>query len=90
MAAGLVLTASAKPGALLKPDSTVDLMVSKGPEPIRIRNYAGKSAEKAQRALEKAGFAVKVSTAQLRQDRRGRVISQNPEKGTARRATRSP
>ncbi len=80
--AGLVLSATTKAGVLLKRDSVVGLTVSKGPEPIKIRDYAGKSADDAQRALEKAGFTVKVTTAHSAKVDKGDVINQAPSKGT--------
>ena len=68
---GLVLAASAKAGASLKRDAAVDLVVSRGPKPIPIKNYVNSPTASAKAALTKAGFTVKITTAALRQDRQG-------------------
>ena len=85
IAVGVVLASSAKPGTLLKRDSAVELTVSEGPKPIKIRNYTGKSAEDAQQDLEKAGFTVEASTAHSDEVDKGDVISQDPAKGTGKK-----
>ena len=57
---GVVLSASKKPGASLKRDTKIDLVVSKGPAPIPIESYVGKKSGPSQAALRKAGFTVVV------------------------------
>jgi serine/threonine-protein kinase len=85
VAVGVVLSSTAKAGAMLKRDSVVGLTVSRGPEPIKIRDFEGKSADAARQALEKAGFAVKVTTANSDTVDKGDVIGQAPRKGTGKK-----
>jgi eukaryotic-like serine/threonine-protein kinase len=80
--AGVVMSASARPGELLRRNSSIDLSASRGPKPISIENFDGQPVEAAQAALEKAGFSVKVTTAHSDSVPAGRVISQRPDDGT--------
>ena len=79
---GTVLTASYQPGTRVKPGTTVNLTVSKGPQPVKITDYTGKSAAAAVAALEKAGFKVKVTSEHSDSVDKGQVISQSPKSGT--------
>ncbi|MEZ5238852.1 MAG: PASTA domain-containing protein [Microthrixaceae bacterium] len=56
--AGVVLRASAEPGSQLPRDSTVELVVSAGPEPIPVPDVSGQTGAAAASALEEAGFTV--------------------------------
>jgi beta-lactam-binding protein with PASTA domain/serine/threonine protein kinase len=78
---GVVISASYDAGTKLKSGATVDLTVSKGQQPIKITDYAGKSAADARKALKKAGFKVKITTAHSDKINRGTVISQSPNSG---------
>jgi serine/threonine-protein kinase len=82
VAKGTVTSASYAPGTKLKSGSTVDLTVSKGPQPIKITDYSGKGAAAAKAGLTKAGFKVKITTANSDTVAKGMVISQSPDKGT--------
>lgn len=82
VAKGVVLSASYAPGAKLKSGSTVELTVSKGPQPIKITDYTGKSGAAAEKALRAAGFKVKITSANSDTVSKGTVISQSPDKGT--------
>ena len=77
-----MIASSVDPGALLKRDSAVDLTLSRGPKPIKIRDYRGEPAATARAALTEAGFTVEVSTAHSARVPAGNVISQSPAKGT--------
>ena len=84
--AGTVIGSDPRPGTELEPGAVVDLVVSKGREPIPVGIWIGESLERAQRVLEKRGLVVEVV------DRRyddevpeGDVIAQNPEIGTLNR-----
>ena len=55
VAKGVVLAADPKPGTELKRDAAVDLVVSKGPQPVKVRDYTGEDADAATKALEKRG-----------------------------------
>ena len=82
---GVVLSASAKPGAQLKRDAPIDLVVSKGPAPIRIKNYVGQRSTGAQRALRRSGFTVVVTTAHWDRVAKGLVLEQHPGSGEGRK-----
>ncbi len=82
VAKGVVVSASYAPGAKLKSGSTVELTVSKGPQPIKITDYTGKSAAAAKKALTEDGFKVKITTEHSDSVAKGSVISQSPDKGT--------
>lgn len=83
--AGRVLGASEEPGAELKRDTTIDLTVSKGPEPIAITDHTGRGAATAKEELEAAGFTVEVSSEHNADIREGTVISQEPSSGHGKR-----
>ena len=63
----------------LRRNTAVDVIVSKGPKPIKIPNFTGKRAGPAERALTKRGF--KVDTTEVNSDTVpvGLVVSQSPE-----------
>jgi serine/threonine-protein kinase len=80
---GDVVAADPAPGKELKRDTPVDLVVSKGREPIPVTSWVGKPADQATAALTKDGFKV-TSTEQFSEDvAKGDVISQSPASGTA-------
>jgi eukaryotic-like serine/threonine-protein kinase len=83
--AGEVLSASQEAGAPLKRDTAIDLTVSKGPEPIAVEDFTGRSAKNATEKLEKAGFQVKVSEEHNANVKQGDVISQTPASGNGKR-----
>jgi len=72
------------PESLALPVGTsVKLVVSKGPKPIKVRSFVGKDAERATRVLEGKGLEAKVVEERFSDDvPEGRVISQTPESGT--------
>jgi serine/threonine-protein kinase len=78
---GIVLSASKKPGSSLKRDTTVDLVISKGPAPIRIRNYVGQRSSGAERALRSNGFTVVTKTAHTDKVAKDMVMKQDPASG---------
>jgi len=78
---GLVISASESAGTRLRQNTTVDLVISKGPRPIKIANYEGKSAKAAVSALERAGFKVSMTAKHSGAVPAGRVISQTPNSG---------
>ena len=85
VALGLVVSASEKTGQGLKPDSRVDLVVSKGVQPIKITDYTGKPADDAEKALQKAGFTVVEQTDHSDSVAKDSVISQSPDQGTGKK-----
>jgi serine/threonine-protein kinase len=81
VAKGSVISADPAPGKALRPNTPVDLTVSKGPAPIPVPNVVGKTEADARSILTSAGF--RVSTSQDYSDSvpDGSVISQNPSSG---------
>ncbi len=85
VAAGLVLKASKGSGANLKRDTGIDLTVSAGPKPVKIKDYVGKDAKASIAALKKAGFVVTEATAISETVGKGKVISQDPGSGSGQK-----
>ncbi|HET6626883.1 MAG TPA: Stk1 family PASTA domain-containing Ser/Thr kinase [Nocardioidaceae bacterium] len=79
---GVVLRSLPDPGTELKPDAAVDLVVSKGPRPIKVPDFTGKDAEKAEAALDKRGLEVQTSSQHDDEIPEGDVIAQTPSGGT--------
>ena len=69
-------------GDLLRRDTRVDFVVSKGREPIFVRSYRGRQRTDAVGGLRAAGFNVAVRLAFSDTVSEGRVISQYPSGGT--------
>ena len=59
--------------------------MSKGPEPIAIENFTGRSAATAKEQLEKAGFKVELTQEHNATVKKGTVISQTPGSGNGKR-----
>jgi len=66
----------------LKRGQTVDLAISKGPKPIDVVDYRGRSFQDAKAGLEKVGFKVKASEVFNDDVAKGVVVSQDPFEGT--------
>jgi serine/threonine-protein kinase len=81
--AGLVITTDPKPTSLLKRDQSVDLVVSKGPAPVKIPNLVGMTAAQATAAMTKAGLKVTTSEDFSKTVATGSVISSNPKAGAS-------
>jgi eukaryotic-like serine/threonine-protein kinase len=79
--AGVVLSASEKPGARLKKDTAIDLVISNGPKPLVITNYQGTPYDAAAAALRTAGFQVVERTAYSNKVARDLVLKQDPRSG---------
>jgi len=77
-----IIKASHTAGDLVPPGTAVDLVISKGRKPIKVVNYAGKSAEEASSALNAAGLVPKFDYAHSDTVPEGVVLSQQPNKGT--------
>jgi serine/threonine-protein kinase len=80
---GLVISVDPAPGTPLKRGARVDLLVSKGPQPIAVTDFTGQPAAQAVDALTKAGLQVD-ATQQENSDTvpKGNVIRQSPSGGT--------
>jgi serine/threonine-protein kinase len=85
IAKGRVITTDPARGTSLRRNTAVDVVVSKGPRPIRIPDLTGRPADPAKAILEKRGF--EVDTTQVNDDQvpKGRVISQSPDSGTGQK-----
>ncbi len=79
---GIIKSSSHKVGDRVKRDTEIDLVVSKGPKPIKITDHSGQPADTAKAALEKSGFVVAVTEQFSDTVPKGEVISQNPKAGT--------
>jgi len=83
---GHVVSASQDAGTQLPPNTSIDLSVSKGREPIPIESQVGKTEEAATKALTDAGFQVTVAGEDFSVSiPKGSVISHNPAEGTGHR-----
>ena len=83
VAEGLVISVSPKEGASLKRGTKVNLVVSKGREPIEVTDFTGKPADDAVKDL--TGKGLEVDATQQKNDdtvAKGSVISQSPSTGT--------
>ena len=80
-----MITTDPAPGTSLRRNTAVDVVVSKGPRPIKIPDFTGKPADPARGGLEKRGF--EVDTTEVNDDTvpKGRVITQSPDSGTGQK-----
>jgi serine/threonine-protein kinase len=85
VARGVVLGSSPKAGTELKRDAAVDLVVSKGPRPIKVPDFTGKDADRAQQELEDRGLRVDRSEENSDTVPEGKVVAQSPNSGTLTR-----
>ncbi len=86
VAKGEVLSSDPKAGTELKRDAQVDLVVSKGPEPIDVPSVTGETLEKATSTLEDAGLEVeRAEDAYSSEVPKGSVVRQSPADGTLTR-----
>jgi serine/threonine protein kinase/beta-lactam-binding protein with PASTA domain len=83
---GQVMSSDPGRGTSLKPGAIVDLVVSKGPRPIQLRDWTGKDAGKAQAWFEERGVEVSLGEPQFSDTvPEGAVLSQTPASGTVYR-----
>lgn len=69
-------------GDLVRRDTKINIVVSKGPEPVDVPNFTGQSSGTASAGLRNRGFLVRVVYAYSDDVNEGRVISQSPSGGT--------
>jgi eukaryotic-like serine/threonine-protein kinase len=79
---GLVISASQDVGDQLRPGTEVDLVVSKGPQPIDVPDVVGLSRAEARDAITDRGLRVSASRQYDDAVPKGEVISQAPDHGT--------
>ena len=83
---GKVAQASAAEGDQLKRDTPIDLVISKGKEPLTIPSVVDMSREDARRTLEEAGFAVEeVEAGEHSSTPKDHIQEQSPKDGTGYR-----
>jgi len=76
---GRVLGSNPATGRHEPPGFQVDLIVSKGPRPVHVRDWTGRSADQAVRVLRAQGLQVDTSDQEFSDSvHEGRVIAQNP------------
>ena len=78
---GIVIAATPPVGTELREGMSVDVLVSKGPKPIKIPDFTGKDADRAREELTALGFEVEVTEENSDDVDEGDVISQDPDKG---------
>jgi eukaryotic-like serine/threonine-protein kinase len=78
---GRVISASPSEGQKVDKGSTVNLVVSTGPEQVDVPDVTGKQFDEAQSTLQAAGFKVTRTDKESDKDA-GTVLSQNPKGGT--------
>jgi serine/threonine-protein kinase len=83
--AGRVIGTDPAPGTSLRRNTAVDVVVSKGPKPIKIPDYTGKPVGPATKALEKLGFTVKATEVNSDTVPSGRIVAQSPDSGTGKK-----
>jgi serine/threonine-protein kinase len=79
---GDVVSVYPEAGKELRRGTRVDLVVSKGREPIEVTSWVGKPADDATAALTKDGFEVTATEKFDEKVKKGEVISQSPDSGT--------
>jgi serine/threonine-protein kinase len=80
---GTVLGSRPRAGTSLRPDSAVQLVVSKGPRPRKVPDVTGASLEQAEQQLRRRGLVPEVADEEYSDTvPEGDVISQSPADGT--------
>jgi len=79
---GIVISSEPKGGTTLRFGTIVDLVISKGRQPIKVGSWVGKSADEAETTLKKRGLKPDVSHQYSNSVPEGVVISQQPTGGT--------
>ncbi|MGN6611958.1 MAG: Stk1 family PASTA domain-containing Ser/Thr kinase [Angustibacter sp.] len=80
---GSVVSASLQAGTKVRRDTAVDLVISRGREPVAVGDWVGKPADQATQALEGSGLKVTTTEAFDDQVPKGSVVSQDPGPGSA-------
>lgn len=80
---GVVIASSPKAGTTLRPDAAVDLVVSKGPKPVKLKDWVGKDADEAVAWAKDKGLDASISGREYSDTvAEGDVISMDPPSGT--------
>jgi serine/threonine protein kinase/beta-lactam-binding protein with PASTA domain len=78
---GVVLRSDPAAGTSLRPGTAIDVVVSKGPHPVKVPDLTGEAAGDATKTLKKLHLKVKASHENSDSVDRGDVISQSPDSG---------
>ncbi|MBD8869190.1 PASTA domain-containing protein [Nocardioides sp. MJB4] len=78
---GRAIKSDPKAGKALKRGGTVNVILSKGPPPIKVVDWTGKDADRAEESLSGKGLRVDTSEAYDDDVPAGRVVSQTPSSG---------
>ena len=81
---GSVISQGEEPGAEVKRNTSIPLVVSLGPEPLDITDYTGLNAQQAEQELTALGFQVEITQGENSNVQAGHVISQEPRFGTGK------
>lgn len=86
---GLVVSQTPAADVKKAKGTAVDVVVSKGPEPVDVPNVVGKTQDDAENVLSEAGFSVDVDDNQVFDPSvpAGSVVSQTPSSGQAERGS---
>ncbi len=80
---GVVISSTPKVGTTLRPEAVVDLTVSQGPKPVKLRDWVGKDADDAKAWATDHGLTAKVESEEHSDTvDEGDVISQDPPGGS--------
>lgn len=80
---GRVISSDPKAGTSLRPDTAVDLVVSKGPKPVDLKDWVGKPVAEAMAWLQDKGLTGKIDHEEYSDDIPDNgVISMDPPAGT--------
>ena len=79
---GHVINSQPRAGTLVRPGKAIVLVISKGPAPVDIVDWTGRSAERAKKSLEADGLKVEIQEEENQEIQPGTVLSQSPNSGT--------
>ncbi|MGI9155579.1 MAG: Stk1 family PASTA domain-containing Ser/Thr kinase [Marmoricola sp.] len=79
---GDIIASRPKPGTELRRDAPVDLVVSRGPKPIAVPDFTGRSAGHAEQVLKGLGLLVETTSSFSDTVDKDKVVNQGPDTGT--------
>lgn len=82
IAEGVILRSDPATGTELRPGTAVDVVVSRGPRPVKVPDLTGEPLDEAKQTLEDLGLEVKVKKENNDTVPKDHVVSQSPATGT--------